>query len=53
MVVRISLRLLQQVKHSLSKGDAMMCLLMSELHVGRASFMDLPTSRNKARKLTM
>ncbi|XP_010516707.1 PREDICTED: MND1-interacting protein 1-like [Camelina sativa] len=36
--------LLQQVKPQLSKGDAMWCLLMSELHVGRASTMDLPSS---------
>ncbi|KAG5397685.1 hypothetical protein IGI04_019499 [Brassica rapa subsp. trilocularis] len=43
ITMRISLRLLQQVKHS----------LMSELHVGSASSMDLPTSRNKARKLTI
>ncbi|CAH8264803.1 unnamed protein product [Arabidopsis lyrata] len=36
--------LLQQVKPNLSKGDAMWCLLMSELHVGRASTMDIPSS---------
>ncbi|XP_010461075.1 PREDICTED: MND1-interacting protein 1 isoform X2 [Camelina sativa] len=35
--------LLQQVKPNLSKGDAMWCLLMSELHVGRATTMDIPT----------
>ncbi|ESQ33532.1 hypothetical protein EUTSA_v10006944mg [Eutrema salsugineum] len=40
--------LLQQVKPSLSKGDAMWCLLMSELHVGRASSMDVPSSGNRA-----
>ncbi|CAN6889530.1 hypothetical protein Bca4012_072355 [Brassica carinata] len=34
--------LLQQVRPSFSKGDAMWCLLMSELHVGKASTMDLP-----------
>ncbi|CAH9144454.1 unnamed protein product [Cuscuta epithymum] len=34
--------LLQQVKPNLSKGDAMWCLLMSDLHVGRASVMDVP-----------
>ncbi|KAK1374939.1 MND1-interacting protein 1 [Heracleum sosnowskyi] len=34
--------LLQQVKPHLSKGDAMWCLLMSDLHVGRASVMDFP-----------
>lgn len=34
--------LLQQVKPHLSKGDAMWCLLMSDLHVGRASVMDIP-----------
>ncbi|KAM7491104.1 hypothetical protein LguiA_034025 [Lonicera macranthoides] len=36
--------LLQQVKPNLSKGDAMWCLLMSDLHVGRASVMDLPVA---------
>ncbi|PIN19973.1 putative E3 ubiquitin ligase [Handroanthus impetiginosus] len=34
--------LLQQVKPHLSKGDAMWCLLMSDLHVGRASIMEIP-----------
>ncbi|GAA0154327.1 hypothetical protein LIER_12343 [Lithospermum erythrorhizon] len=34
--------LLQQVKPHLSRGDAMWCLLMSDLHVGRASTMDIP-----------
>ncbi|KAK6158176.1 hypothetical protein DH2020_005490 [Rehmannia glutinosa] len=34
--------LLQQVKPHLSKGDAMWCLLMSDLHVGRASVMEIP-----------
>ncbi|VYS47817.1 unnamed protein product [Arabidopsis thaliana] len=38
--------LLQQVKPNLSKGDAMWCLLMSELHVGRASTLDVPTNRS-------
>ncbi|KAK6137499.1 hypothetical protein DH2020_028752 [Rehmannia glutinosa] len=33
--------LLQQVKPHLSKGDAMWCLLMSDLHVGRASVMEI------------
>ncbi|KAG2304296.1 hypothetical protein Bca52824_032947 [Brassica carinata] len=36
--------LLQQVRPSFSKGDAMWCLLMSELHVGKASTMELPSS---------
>lgn len=34
--------LLQQVRPHLSKGDAMWCLLMSDLHVGRASTMEIP-----------
>ncbi|XP_006847705.2 MND1-interacting protein 1 [Amborella trichopoda] len=34
--------LLQQVRPQLSKGDAMWCLLMSDLHVGRASTLDIP-----------
>ncbi|KAK9667875.1 hypothetical protein RND81_13G017600 [Saponaria officinalis] len=34
--------LLQQVRPHLSRGDAMWCLLMSDLHVGRASTIDLP-----------
>lgn len=34
--------LLQQVKPHLSRGDAMWCLLMSDLHVGRASVMEIP-----------
>ncbi|CAA0820509.1 RING/U-box superfamily protein [Striga hermonthica] len=34
--------LLQQVKPHLSKGDAMWCLLMSDLHVGRASMIEIP-----------
>ncbi|XP_057511871.1 MND1-interacting protein 1 [Actinidia eriantha] len=34
--------LLQQVKPNLTKGDAMWCLLMSDLHVGRASVMEIP-----------
>ncbi|KAG2326718.1 hypothetical protein Bca52824_009446 [Brassica carinata] len=36
--------LLKQVKPNLSKGDAMCCLLMSELDVGKASTIDIPTS---------
>ncbi|PPR82396.1 hypothetical protein GOBAR_AA38323 [Gossypium barbadense] len=35
--------LLQQVRPHLSKGDAMWCLLMSDLHVGRASTMEIPS----------
>lgn len=35
--------LLQQVKPQLTKGDAMWCLLMSDLHVGRASVMEIPS----------
>ncbi|XP_009592605.1 MND1-interacting protein 1 [Nicotiana tabacum] len=38
--------LLQQVKPHLSKGDAMWCLLMSDLHVGRASVMEIPAPSN-------
>ncbi|XP_047167448.1 MND1-interacting protein 1-like [Vigna umbellata] len=34
--------LVQQVRPHLSKGDAMWCLLMNDLHVGRASAMDIP-----------
>ncbi|XP_023007713.1 MND1-interacting protein 1-like [Cucurbita maxima] len=34
--------LLQQVRPQLTKGDAMWCLLMSDLHVGRASTMEIP-----------
>lgn len=34
--------LLQQLKPHLSKGDAMWCLLMSDLHVGRASSIEIP-----------
>ncbi|XP_024026478.1 MND1-interacting protein 1 [Morus notabilis] len=34
--------LLQQVRPYLSKGDAMWCLLMSDLHVGRATTMEIP-----------
>ncbi|BFG31074.1 hypothetical protein CerSpe_173480 [Prunus speciosa] len=34
--------MLQQVRPHLSKGDAMWCLLMSDLHVGRASTMEIP-----------
>ncbi|XP_031483751.1 MND1-interacting protein 1-like [Nymphaea colorata] len=40
--------LLQQVRPQLSKGDAMWCLLMSDLHVGRASALEFPlTSTEK------
>lgn len=35
-------RLLQQFRPQLSNGDAMWCLLMSDLHVGRASAMEIP-----------
>ncbi|KAE8661872.1 MND1-interacting protein 1 [Hibiscus syriacus] len=35
--------LLQQVRPPLSKGDAMWCLLMSDLHVGKASTMEIPS----------
>ncbi|XVF52383.1 hypothetical protein PTKIN_Ptkin05aG0014000 [Pterospermum kingtungense] len=35
--------LLQQVRPNLSKGDAMWCLLMSDLHVGRASTIEIPS----------
>ncbi|KAG5029032.1 hypothetical protein JHK87_012546 [Glycine soja] len=38
--------LLQQVRPHLSKGDAMWCLLMSDLHVGRASAMEIPVPDN-------
>lgn len=34
--------LLQQVRPKLSRGDAMWCLLMSDLHVGRASTIEIP-----------
>ncbi|XP_044502731.1 MND1-interacting protein 1-like [Mangifera indica] len=34
--------LLQQVRPHLSKGDAMWCLLMSDLHVGRANTIEIP-----------
>ncbi|GAB2273604.1 hypothetical protein Dimus_008391 [Dionaea muscipula] len=34
--------LLQQSRPSLSKGDAMWCLLMSDLHVGRATAIEIP-----------
>ncbi|CAJ1943129.1 unnamed protein product [Sphenostylis stenocarpa] len=36
--------LVQQVRPHLSKGDAMWCLLMNDLHVGRASAMDIPVA---------
>eukprot|EP01018_Ginkgo_biloba_P032344 Gb_11133 [translate_table: standard] len=35
--------LLQQDRPQLSKGDAMWCLLMSDLHVGRASTLEIPS----------
>ncbi|KAK9120692.1 hypothetical protein Syun_018309 [Stephania yunnanensis] len=35
-------RLLQQYRPHLSRGEAMWCLLMSDLHVGRASTMEIP-----------
>ncbi|XP_074556309.1 MND1-interacting protein 1-like [Curcuma longa] len=35
--------LLRQVRPSLTRGDAMWCLLMSDLHVGRASTIEIPT----------
>lgn len=35
--------LLRQVRPQLSKGDAMWCLLMSDLHVGRASTLEIPS----------
>ncbi|KAJ6801308.1 MND1-interacting protein 1-like [Iris pallida] len=35
--------LLQQVRPHLSRGDAMWCLLMSELHVGRATTIEIPS----------
>ncbi|GFZ00836.1 RING/U-box superfamily protein [Actinidia rufa] len=48
--------LLQQVKPHLTKGDAMWCLLMSDLHVGRASVMEIPvlpsSSNNGCSSLT-
>ncbi|KAL0721050.1 hypothetical protein Bca4012_035649 [Brassica carinata] len=36
--------LLKQVKPRLSKGDALWCLLVSELHVGKASTIAIPSS---------
>ncbi|XP_043807063.1 MND1-interacting protein 1 isoform X2 [Manihot esculenta] len=38
--------LLQQVRPHLSKGDAMWCLLMSDLHVGRASTIEIPMANS-------
>ncbi|KAK1306713.1 MND1-interacting protein 1 [Acorus calamus] len=35
--------LLQQVRPNLSRGDAMWCLLMSDLHVGRAAAIEIPS----------
>ncbi|GLU05432.1 hypothetical protein SLE2022_225340 [Rubroshorea leprosula] len=40
--------LLQQYKPHLTKGDAMWCLLMNDLHVGRASTMEIPHSPSSA-----
>ncbi|KAK4746506.1 hypothetical protein SAY87_012818 [Trapa incisa] len=34
--------LMQQLRPHLSRGDAMWCLLMSDLHVGRASTIEIP-----------
>ncbi|OWM64120.1 hypothetical protein CDL15_Pgr018691 [Punica granatum] len=34
--------LMQQLRPHLSRGDAMWCLLMSDLHVGRASAIEIP-----------
>ncbi|CAN6460275.1 unnamed protein product [Victoria cruziana] len=39
--------LLQQVRPQLSKGDAMWCLLMSDLHVGRASALEFPLASSE------
>ncbi|KAG8634120.1 hypothetical protein MANES_17G014100v8 [Manihot esculenta] len=38
--------LLQQVRPHLRKGDAMWCLLMSNLHVGRASAIEIPMANS-------
>ncbi|XP_057818841.1 MND1-interacting protein 1 [Cryptomeria japonica] len=35
--------MLRQLRPQLSKGDAMWCLLMSDLHVGSASTLEIPT----------
>ncbi|KAH9303475.1 hypothetical protein KI387_015058, partial [Taxus chinensis] len=35
--------MLRQLRPQLSKGDAMWCLLMSDLHVGRASTLEIPS----------
>ncbi|KAK4769737.1 hypothetical protein SAY87_030269 [Trapa incisa] len=35
--------LMQQLRPHLSRGDAMWCLLMSDLHVGRASTIEIPS----------
>ncbi|KAJ4848019.1 hypothetical protein Tsubulata_009351 [Turnera subulata] len=40
--------LLQQVRPHLSKGDAMWCLVMSDLHVGRASSIEMPMGNNSS-----
>lgn len=39
--------LLQQMKPHLSKADAMWCLLVSDLHVGRASVMEIPDGSDR------
>ncbi|OVA01289.1 zinc finger protein [Macleaya cordata] len=44
--------LLQQVRPNLSKGDAMWCLLMSDLHVGRASTMEIPVLPSSSNSTT-
>ncbi|CAA7411033.1 unnamed protein product [Spirodela intermedia] len=36
--------LLRQVRPHLTRGDAMWCLLMSDLHIGRASTIDVPVT---------
>ncbi|XP_057981830.1 MND1-interacting protein 1-like [Malania oleifera] len=40
--------LLQRLRPHLSKGDAMWCLLMCDLHVGRASAMEIPVLHSQA-----
>jgi len=44
--------LLRQVRPQLSKGDAMWCLLMSDLHVGRASTLEIPSLPSGDEKTT-
>ncbi|XP_056174201.1 MND1-interacting protein 1 [Syzygium oleosum] len=43
--------LLQQVRSNLSRGDAMWCLLMSDLHVGRASTIEIPVVQSPSEGL--